>query len=145
MLHYKTVEPDTLSLLKDLMQIPELNNYCLVGGTALSLKYGHRISVDLDLFSTELSAFDRITEILQEKYGEKFVRENLPLKFALFCKIKNVKTDLVHYPHPLIEAMEVIDGIRFYSDKDIAAMKINAILGRGVKKDFWELYQMLIL
>lgn len=35
------------------MQIPELSNFALVGGTALSLLYGHRKSIDLDLFSTE--------------------------------------------------------------------------------------------
>lgn len=50
MLQTKTVEPGTLSLLKELMELPILNNFSLVGGTALSLKYGHRISIDLDLF-----------------------------------------------------------------------------------------------
>jgi hypothetical protein len=34
------------------MKLPVLSDFLLVGGTALSLQYGHRISVDLDLFST---------------------------------------------------------------------------------------------
>ena len=34
------------------MQLPELLDFSLAGGTALSLYYGHRLSVDLDLFST---------------------------------------------------------------------------------------------
>ena len=51
MLHLETVESDTFSLLEELLSIPELKNYALVGGTALSLLYGHRISIDLDLFS----------------------------------------------------------------------------------------------
>ena len=51
MLHTKTIEPRTLSVLNELMHFPELNQFSLVGGTALSLKYGHRISNDLDLFS----------------------------------------------------------------------------------------------
>lgn len=53
MLHLETVEPRTFSVLKRLMRIPELEHFCLVGGTALSLRYGHRISVDLALFCNE--------------------------------------------------------------------------------------------
>jgi len=37
----------------------------------------------------------------------------------------------------------LINGIRFYSNEDISAMKINAILGRRKKKDFWDLYELL--
>lgn len=52
MLQKQTVEPRTLDLLMKLMKLPVLSDFLLVGGTALSLQYGHRISVDLDLFST---------------------------------------------------------------------------------------------
>ena len=50
MLSFQTVLPDTLELLKVLMQIPELTNTRLVGDTSLALQYGHRRSVDLDFF-----------------------------------------------------------------------------------------------
>ena len=50
MLSLRTVTPDTLELLKALMSAPELSSLRLVGGTALALQYGHRVSVDLDLF-----------------------------------------------------------------------------------------------
>ena len=50
MLQLKTIEPYTFSILNKLMEIPELQGFSLVGGTALSLLYGHRMSVDLDLF-----------------------------------------------------------------------------------------------
>ena len=56
MLHTETVEPVTLDLLKCLMLEERLKDFTLVGGTALSLKFGHRKSIDLDLFSS--SAFD---------------------------------------------------------------------------------------
>jgi hypothetical protein len=36
------------------MEIPELHPFNLVGGTALALKYGHRVSVDLDLFAAKI-------------------------------------------------------------------------------------------
>jgi len=52
MLSLRTIEPHTLELLKKLMTLPELSSLRLVGGTALALQYGHRSSIDLDLFGT---------------------------------------------------------------------------------------------
>ncbi|MDP2385523.1 MAG: nucleotidyl transferase AbiEii/AbiGii toxin family protein [Bacteroidota bacterium] len=143
MLFTKTVEPGTFSLLKDLMLMPELSDFCLVGGTALSLRHGHRISIDLDLFSTEPKDFLSLGDFLEKKFNKDYESEKPDLSFALFSRINNIKTDFVYYPHKLIAPIETIDGIRLYSDKDIAAMKINAILGRGVKKDFFDLFQLL--
>ena len=42
-----------------------------------------------------------------------------------------------------IPSIEVVDNIRMFSDPDIGAMKIQAILGRGRKKDFWDLFELL--
>ena len=57
MLQYKSLLPKTLDLLKEVMQIPSLSAYQLVGGTALALQLGHRTSLDLDLF-TDTQHFD---------------------------------------------------------------------------------------
>jgi len=143
MLQIKAVEPNTLSLLKELMLIPELNNFCLVGGTALALKFGHRISVDLDLFSDKAPDFKLVHLTLKKHFGEKYRYEELKINFAHFCYIDNIKVDLVHYPYSQIKETEIITGIRMYSNIDIAAMKINAIPGRGVKKDFYDLARLL--
>lgn len=51
--------------------------------------------------------------------------------------------DIVHYPHKRIDNIENTGNLRLYSDKDICAMKINAILGRGKKKDFWDIHELL--
>ena len=48
MLRTFTVERRTLALLKQLQQMPLLQNSRLVGGTALALQLGHRNSIDLD-------------------------------------------------------------------------------------------------
>ena len=48
MLSYRTIEPNTLELLNKLSQLSILSDMRLVGGTSLSLQYGHRKSVDLD-------------------------------------------------------------------------------------------------
>ncbi len=70
MLHTKTVEPGTFALLNRLMALPELNNFYLVGGTALSLQYGHRISVDIDLFCNEKFENEVILKVLEKEFGD---------------------------------------------------------------------------
>jgi Nucleotidyl transferase AbiEii toxin, Type IV TA system len=69
MLHYETVEPDTLSVLNNLLELPELQDFALVGGTALSLLYGHRISVDLNLFSSKPFENKVLVRALQSQFG----------------------------------------------------------------------------
>ena len=66
---YKTI----LSILKKLMEIPELQSFNLVGGTALALKYGHRTSIDLDLFITEKFDHQQVIEGLRKTFGDLFV------------------------------------------------------------------------
>jgi hypothetical protein len=143
MLHTKTVEPGTLSVLKQLMALHELEEFSLVGGTALSLRWGHRKSIDLDLFSHERKDFIELAAILSSEFGNTFVYEKSPVKFGIFCYIDDVKVDIIHYPHLPIRQTETIEDIRLYQDADIAAMKIQAILGRGRKKDFWDMYELL--
>jgi predicted nucleotidyltransferase component of viral defense system len=143
MLHIKTVEPGTLSLLKDLMEIPSLKPFSLVGGTALSLRYGHRSSEDLDLFYHEKFDQPEIVKDLTRVFNQRFVYKQEHTTFGIFCFIDEIKVDIIHYPHLPIAPVEVEKGIRFYSSADIAAMKIQAILGRGKKKDFWDLQELL--
>ena len=143
MLQTKTVEPGTFSLLKELMEVPSLESFALVGGTALALRYGHRSSIDLDLFFHE--HFDKIGIVknLEEIFKQRFVYKQEHTQFGIFCFIDEIKVDIVHYPHLPIAPIENEKGIRFYSSPDIAAMKIQAILGRGKKKDFWDLHELL--
>lgn len=143
MLQTQTVEPHTFSILKQLMQMPELQGFSLVGGTALSLLYGHRISVDLDLFSNQSFDNNDIVIALQKTFGNKFDNRSTNPRFGIFCFIENVKVDIVRHPHPIIRPDLLIDGIRMFSKEDIVAMKVQAILGRGKKKDFWDIAELL--
>jgi predicted nucleotidyltransferase component of viral defense system len=125
------------------MQLEELKNFCLVGGTALALKYGHRKSVDLDLFSVEKFDNATIINVLEKTFGTGLSPEISSTKWGVFCYINNIKVDIVYYPHPIIKSPETIAGIKFYSSEDIIAMKFNAILGRGKKKDFYDIDELL--
>jgi predicted nucleotidyltransferase component of viral defense system len=125
------------------MKMPVLKDFSLVGGTALTLLYGHRMSVDLDLFSNKEFANDEIVEALTKKFGDNFIMEEKPPKFGIFCYINNDKVDIIRHPHPLIRKESVIDGIRMFSTEDIIAMKVQAILGRAKKKAFWDIAELL--
>ncbi len=143
MLQNQTVESGTLSLLRELCSLPFLQNFGLVGGTALSLKYGHRLSIDLDLFSFEKFENEALISNLNGYFGKRLEIRNSPPWFGIFCFIDGIKVDIVSHPHPLIGPIETVDGIRFFSNQDIMAMKIQAILGRGKKKDFWDIAELL--
>jgi len=143
MLQTQTIKPGTFSVLKKLMQLSSLESFSLVGGTALALRYGHRSSVDIDLFNHEKFSQSLISEELAKVFQKRFVYKQDQTGIGIFCFIDEIKVDLVYYPHELIAPVEVYDDIRIYSDADIAAMKIQAILGRGRKKDFWDLYELL--
>ena len=143
MLHTETVNPRAFSLLKKLISLPLLHPFSLVGGTAFSLRYGHRSSIDLDLFFHQKFNQHQIVRELEFVFRDKFVYKQQHTQFGIFCFIEEVKVDFVYYPHPPIKEIETIEDIRFYSDADIAAMKIQAILGRAKKKDFWDLFELL--
>lgn len=143
MLHTETLPTGALPVLKRLMGMPMLEGYALVGGTALALRHGHRMSVDLDLFGGPFE-HDRIKDALHQEFGQAFHYEPGRGKaIGLFCYIDGVKVAIVQYPHKRIAAVEHTGMIRMYADEDIAAMKIQTLLGRGRKKDFWDLQTLL--
>ncbi len=140
MLHYKTIKPETLGILKKIQQIEELSNLRLVGGTALALQIGHRISVDIDLFGTIKADNIAVSQELK-KIGKLTIIQNS--KNINIYLINNIKVDIVNYPYPWLENIRLEDDILLANLKDIAAMKISAITGRGTKKDFIDLYFLL--
>lgn len=143
MLQLSTIDPLALDILKKLMRIPELNDFYLVGGTALALHFGHRLSIDLDLFSTNKFENEKIAHLLSNNFpGFAYRNTNNPI--GLFGFIDDVKVDFVqHHYYSLIETIIENDGIRMFSIADLMAMKIAAIMKRGVKKDFWDIAELL--
>ena len=92
MLSYKTIESNTLELLKRITALPVMSGMRLVGGTALALQYGHRKSVDLDFFGS-LNADD---EVLREQLRTcgtlKIHSESKNIKLYFINGIKNIIT-----------------------------------------------------
>ena len=141
MLSIQTIQPDTLELLKAISAQLEVKELRLVGGTALALQYGHRQSVDLDFFGRLPEDKDELIDVVR-RVGEVTVLNRS--KIILQMVVNQVKVDFVDYSrYPWIDEPIIGDGFVLASDKDIAAMKINAIMGRGTRKDFIDLYALL--
>ena len=141
MLHKETVTAGTLDLIHRLMADEKLKSFNLVGGTALSLMLGHRISIDIDLFTDQKFSGEQLGKHLDQHYKAEFksVRDNAVTGF-----IEDVKFDLILHPYPKIMPVINPEGIRMESLFDIAAMKVNAIVGNGSRiKDFIDIHYLL--
>lgn len=140
MLQTQAVSPELLELLNNIMKSEIFSDFILVGGTALALQIGHRDSVDIYMFGNCLIDEDAFMEELT-RFGkvEKFQKT----KNILIVSVNNIKVDFVNYRYPLLENVLDVDGVRMASKKDISAMKLNAISGRGSKKDFIDLFFLL--
>ena len=140
MLYLNTLTPSTLDLLRGLMHEPLLGQTRLVGGTALALQLGHRTSIDLDLFG-QVSCDDMQLQHCLKNHGQVKVM-NLSQNVKMFT-VNGVKVDIVNYDNHWIDSFVQEDSIRLASVSEIAAMKVRAIIGRGTRKDFVDLYYLL--
>lgn len=140
MLHYETIEPHTLELLKKLQAIPLLRNTRLVGGTSLALQLGHRKSVDLDLFGNVVCEREELLEALRT--CGNVIQLKASTNINIFS-IDGVKVDIVNYAYPWLEEAIVEDGVVLARIQDIAAMKVNAVIGRGTRKDFIDIANIM--
>lgn len=140
MLFRETVSDQLLGILNACMQSPSFDGFALAGGTSLALRIGHRISVDIDLFGTgDVHAPEKLN--LLTALGPTVVLKMSPN--IRISSVQGVKVDFVNYSYPTIRPIETCENIRMYSLEDIGAMKLNAIAGRGSRKDFIDLFFLL--
>ena len=140
MLHLNTIDKAMHQVLLSLLGKKYLSDFSLVGGTSLSLRYGHRRSIDLDLFSPIEFDPSLLDELIKTDYPNYVYRGNN--RYMLFCNIGPVKTDIIYHPFKLLSPVEIIDNIRLFSIEDVAAMKLFAICKRGTRKDFYDLWML---
>jgi hypothetical protein len=141
MLQLQTVSPELLALTKSLMNENNLNDFRLVGGTALALQLGHRQSIDIDLFSNRPFNFQLLREEIILKYSPEECKH---ANNGVSSRIHNIQVDIVTHEYPWLKPPILEGGIRMASIEDIAAMKMNATSGSGNRqKDFVDLYILL--
>ena len=134
MLRFDAVPESVRELLLRLASHGALRDFALGGGTSLALRYGHRVSVDLDFFTTRDFSADELLAGL-ELDGATVVGRATNSLTVDAC---GVKLDFLRHAYRVLEPTERIDGIALVSLPDLAAMKLNAIANRGAKKDFFD-------
>jgi predicted nucleotidyltransferase component of viral defense system len=139
MLQLRTVEPNTLELLKRLQRHPSLQQNFLVGGTSLALQMGHRFSIDLDLFTHEPFDAATILDILKADFSVQPLTVNNTIFITV---IEGVKVDIVHFKYPFAFPLIETEGVRLADIRDVAPMKLDAVTKRGSKKDFFDMYYL---
>lgn len=133
------------------MQAQELKDFRLVGGTALNLYLGHRISLDIDLFTDATYGsvnFNAIEVFLKKTFvyvdGNFGGNTGMGKSYLIGTDADNViKLDLYYSMDPFFQNAFVEDGLRMATVEEIIAMKIDVVQRSGRKKDFWDLHELL--
>jgi hypothetical protein len=121
----------------DLTRRKVLDGFYLAGGTGLALQYGHRRSVDLDLFREREFDSQRLGDRLQ---GQPDLERVALARGTAHLTLRGVKVSFLHYPYPLLFPLRAYGTLPVADSRDIACMKIQAIGDRGSRRDFVDLY-----
>jgi len=140
--HWEAVPEGIRPLLTDLGRMDAVRPFYLAGGTAVALRLGHRVSRDLDFFS-ETDSLDtpRRQEIVA---ALRATGRSATLQRSAFTTLVLI-ADAHHlsffsYSYDLVDDTNDLNGIRVAGLLDVALMKIDALSGRGMKRDFVDLY-----
>ena len=129
--------------LDRLKSVPRMADFYLAGGTAVAVHLGHRLSLDLDFFSVRPDAdLDAVRDSVRHAFAEASTVAQTDTAVQLLCD--GAPIDLVRYPYPPLRAIEqTADGVAVASLLDLAAMKLGALSRRGLRRDFWDLAEIV--
>jgi hypothetical protein len=115
----------------------------LAGGVAVAWHVHHRRSLDIDLFSRdaecELESFrDAVAGRLRGTRVAQMTDATLRLD------VEGTAVDVVRYPYALLEEPTPgPEGVAVAGLRDLATMKLAAIARRGIRRDFWDLHEIM--
>ncbi len=138
-------------LILELQKLASLKTFSLAGGTNLAVRYNHRKSVDVDLFSNTIigiNGFETVQKELQEHFADdlKFCQIENADSGNQFCFLKSlikrgndfIKVEILqNFQH--LDEPEIYKGIRVLSVKDIGLFKLRSASSRKAKKDIYDL------
>lgn len=141
MIHWEALASETRQAFEALAALPLPADFYLAGGTALALQIGHRVSYDLDFFSSTnpLGEVQRAVLIgqLQHLPSVSVKRESAE---QLYTTIMGVEASFIFQHHPLLFPTIEVNGLHLAQPIDIGLMKLSAIKDRGTRRDFIDLY-----
>lgn len=138
--YWKAISPIMQRLLIHIGQQPFSERFYLAGGTALALQIGHRRSVDLDFFSEtdELDENSRNEIIANIAFFSTRLVENVGGNLLML--VDGISTGFFGYGYPLIYEPIRLENVKLASIRDIGLMKFDALISRGSRKDFYDLF-----
>ena len=144
------VSPILKKAIQKLFTLPSLEKFALGGGTNLALQYNHRISDDIDLFCSDIigiAGYEEIIKEVKDLYGAKVFGISYPcdlndqftfLRFFIISDGMTIKVEVIQNMKHL-DPVEKMDGIRYFSKKDIGLFKLSCAVNRSSKKDIYDL------
>jgi len=142
-MNWNIIDEDRYKLLNNITETVSIPKFYMIGGTALSLQLGLRESYAFDFCVPEQFNNEMLLQELQA-LGEMEVKQNQ--KGTCDVVLNGVQVSFFYYPNPVIKDFVIPDEIpnlKIASVLDIAVMKLVAIGGRGAKKDFFDLYNIM--
>jgi hypothetical protein len=138
-IHWNTVTADMRVVLSEFSRSSIGAKFYLAGGTALALQLGHRVSVDLDFFSPS-EDIPSIRPAL-EKALASFSPVLADSSWGnLVYLAHGVRLGFYGYGYELVAPLVKTAEADLASIEDIALMKLDALLSRAARKDFYDLY-----
>lgn len=142
-MYWNIIDTDRYKLLKNITEVVTIPEFYMIGGTALSLQMGLRESFDFDFCIPKQFNNEILLEELG-KIGEVKVNQNQSGTCDVI--LNGVQVSFFYYPNKMINKLVTVPEmpkLKMASILDIAIMKIVAIGGRGAKKDFFDLYNII--
>ena len=150
MARIETISPELRFLLDKVQRTSELNEFSLAGGTNLALRFDHRISTDIDLFTSKKLGVkksknivdDLIHSFYQYKPDISLRNDNSDHKVWIRMNViineNPIRFDIIQNV-PFMYPTEQVKGIKMAHVLDISLMKIDSVLRRGSLKDMYDL------
>jgi len=140
--HWEVISPEMRHLLSAIGKQPFISHFYLAGGTALALQIGQRHSVDFDFFAE--------TDEVKEKRADEIIRSLNSFSIQviertlgnLVLLIDNIHIGFFSYGYPLINLTVQLENVALASIADIGLMKCDALVTRGSRKDFYDLFNI---
>ncbi len=138
--HWEILTTDQRAVLPALAFLRDSGMY-LAGGTALAMHLGHRQSLDFDFFTEQEFNSDTVLATLQKSFPDLSVIQRA--KNTLYVVLRGITTSMFTYRYPLVAPCVSADNVCLATLEDIAAMKVQAIIQRGTKRDFVDMFVLL--
>jgi len=145
-----SLSPKTKQIFEDVSKLDCIKDYCLIGGTALALQIGHRLSEDLDfciwkknklnrpevkwrVIFDELSTLGKVQKnILDLSHCDFYVND---VKITFFCN--DIKEPVNMQRIPTLNNIVVADPV------SIGVMKLEVMQYRTTHRDYYDIYSLL--